>query len=1116
MSRRQLTTDFRLEDRLAPANTPPELVRDINPTAFGNPQNTILANGILYFAANDGVTGNELWRSDGTESGTFLIADLEPGNVYGTPLSSSPRQFTNVNGTIFFTANVNNQSELWKTDGTSAGTSLVRDLDPQSSAFPTSLTNVNGVLFFYASTSTQGRELWKSDGTSAGTVLVADLATGEASSVGFSPGVNVGGIFYFPANALDAGNPTDFGVELWRSDGTAKGTFMVRDINAGGASSYPNNLTEYKGQLAFFATGNPSNFFADLWISDGTEMGTEQISDINTASFGLNPDELYNAGDKLYFRAFEPNTGFELWSSDGTAKNTNLLADINPGPGNSTPGGFATVGSFVYFHADDGVVGDELWLTNGAASGTKLVADIHPSTGFGADIQFITNVGGVAYFSAKSINIFADLWRSDGTAAGTTKILMTDGSQADPRNLVARGNDLFFTGFRNDVGLELFKLNEDNLAPTILNIDSPDPDASYYTGQSLTITVTFSERVTLRGGRLLLQLDSGATVAIDPFDGVAGSVIYTVGPNDLSNDLNVVGISLEPGATLRDLVGNDANLALPTQNLAVTSDLQINLPQTPPTISDIPDQEVIAGQTIGPLTFIVGDLQTPAVSLIVTVASSNPALIPASAILIGGVGADRTIELPTLPGIPGLTTITVTVTDSTGLTASDSFIVAQNTAPTISDIPDLGPVVAGTVVGPIAFTINGGLTPPDQLVLSVASDNPLLPASLVTIDGAGANRTLTITPPPGVVGVANFRVTVLNPALDLTANDTFSLTLTAPIQPTILGDFTVGRGPLLETSVLQFRNPDGSLRATLAPFGPNYTCGVQAVTADFNGDGVPDILVGTNKNPTLPAQISIFDGASQKLLFNTIVFGTDNRGGVLVSAGDITGDGRAEAIVTSERGGGARVRIFSLTSTGFVQIADFFGLIGSDGVPDTTFRGGARTSVGDFNGDGFGDLVFAAGTGGGPRVAIFDGRQLGMNGGPKLVGDFFALEPNLRNGVYVAAGDIDGDGKADLAVAPSVGGAPRVRIFSGAGLLNDQRITVADFFAGSVTARGGLRIAIKDLNGDRLGDLVIGDGPGDGNRVAAFSNADLRQNKTSSPLFDFIAYEGWLSGIFVG
>ncbi|MFO0938743.1 MAG: hypothetical protein U0798_19750 [Gemmataceae bacterium] len=317
-------------------------------------------------------------------------------------------------------------------------------------------------------------------------------------------------------------------------------------------------------------------------------------------------------------------------------------------------------------------------------------------------------------------------------------------------------------------------------------------------------------------------------------------------------------------------------------------------------------------------------------------------------------------------------------------------------------------------------------------------------------------------------------------------------------------EFAVG-GP----GTVTVYNSDGSESFNFEPFS-GFTGDVRTAVADFNGDGVGDIVVGTG--PGAVTQVRVIDGVTKAELHFFSPFETTFTGGVFVAAGDINGDGKAELAITPDEGGGPRVRVFN--GDGFTQIADFFG------IEDTNFRGGARASIGDMNGDGKGDLTVAAGFGGGPRIATFDGSQLTSNGGPKLYSDFFAFEATLRNGAFVATGDVNGDGYADLVAGGGPGGGPRVYILDGKSLTqtgSDTLVPLGNFFAGNVDNRGGIRVAVKDLDGDFKADVTTGAGTNAGSRVTAYLGLNISPSGgTPATVLDFDAIDGHTGGVFVG
>ncbi len=284
----------------------------------------------------------------------------------------APRGLATVDGTLFFAADDGTRGmELWKADATGAGAVLVKDIRAGGSSDPDWLTGVNGTLFFRASDGATGVELWKSDGTPAGTVLVRDINPGPADS---NPAhlLAVGGRLFFTATDGTTG------VELWTSDGTAAGTARVADIAPGLAGSVPSGLTSVDGRLYFRACGGPEPTSCRLWTSDGTAAGTMPVAPAVLPPAVSGPSALTRVGDRLFLAACDATRGCELWATDGTEAGTALVKDINPGPADANPANLVAVGGRLFFTATDGTTGVELWTSDGTESGTVMVKDIHP------------------------------------------------------------------------------------------------------------------------------------------------------------------------------------------------------------------------------------------------------------------------------------------------------------------------------------------------------------------------------------------------------------------------------------------------------------------------------------------------------------------------------------------------------------------------------------------------------------------------------------------------------------------------------------------------------------------------------------------------------------------
>jgi hypothetical protein len=296
--------------------------------------------------------------------------------------------------------------------------------------------------------------------------------------------------------------------------------------------------------------------------------------------------------------------------------------------------------------------------------------------------------------------------------------------------------------------------------------------------------------------------------------------------------------------------------------------------------------------------------------------------------------------------------------------------------------------------------------------------------------------------------------------------------------------------------------------------------------ADVNGDGVPDLIaaVGPGGGPA----VAVFDGKTGAEIARFFAFEPTFTGGLYVAAADLNGDGKAEIVVTPDQGGGPVVVVYdgaklAAGQGAAAEIDRFYG------IADPNFRGGARAALGDINGDGIPDLIVSAGYLGGPRIAIFNGKDVAAgNPNPRrLVPDFYAFENTLRNGAFVAAGDVNGDGKADLIFGGGPGGGPRVRVISGPALLaagafaNLDDIAgsaqLANFFAGDPTSRGGVHVAARDVNGDGKADVITGSGDGEPSRVQVFLSANVLGNAAPSADQQLDPFGTTLAnGVFVG
>ena len=417
----------------------PTLVKDINPgTKSSNPEQITDLFGLVIFAAVHETYGWEMWRSDGTAAGTTLLRDIS------SSATTRPGVLGVAGRYLYFAHERTNFGvELWRTDGTTAGTVLVKDIRRGTeSSYPFGYAVMGGNLYFTAFELTNGRELWRTDGTTSGTVLVADILEGDGGS---NPGdmTALQGQVYFRAN------DGKLGYELWRTDGTRKGTQLVKDIDpVVNASSSPTEIFVFEGNLYFRATDGKSGL--ELWRSDGTETGTWRVRDIRSGSGSSYPMNFTVLGDQILFAA-----NGELWITDGTNVGTKLLRDIRS-RNSSSPSSFVRVGERIFFYAYHDTFGRELWRTDGTYNGTVMVKDLAVG---GSSSSFTMNLIAAGsrhlWFFRAQQNVPFKLWRSDGSSAGTTALGGPE-PLSSVGNLTLSSGKIFFAAGNPTVGAELW------------------------------------------------------------------------------------------------------------------------------------------------------------------------------------------------------------------------------------------------------------------------------------------------------------------------------------------------------------------------------------------------------------------------------------------------------------------------------------------------------------------------------------------------------------------------------------------------------------------------------------------------------------------------------------
>ncbi len=390
--------------------TPPTMQQiDLRPGAdSSSPGELVSFAGKIFFSADDGTHGQELWRTDGapdaTHTGTELVCDLRSGDGLG----SNPSNLTVLGNWLYFTADAGiARYRLYRTNGAVNSCELVTDVGDYGW---THLKAVGDQLWFGVYGATGGFEPTMT--TAAGTpAMVHDInPSGNSEPSGFT---KLGSYVYFAAN-----NGTD-GEELWKSNGT--GATMVADINeTTGEGSGPGGLIAV-GNTLYFHAYTPSTGRELMHVS---ASGYDGYFDINDGVNNSGPEYLTNFNGRLYFTAVTEENGDELWRVTSNGTSVERVTDINPGTNTSFLQSLTPIGDWLYFSADDGTHGQELWRTNGTT--TELVKDISLGAGASYPIGF-TEQDGMIFFQAYT-GVTWTIFQTTGTAATTVEAVTGTGT----------------------------------------------------------------------------------------------------------------------------------------------------------------------------------------------------------------------------------------------------------------------------------------------------------------------------------------------------------------------------------------------------------------------------------------------------------------------------------------------------------------------------------------------------------------------------------------------------------------------------------------------------------------------------------------------------------------
>lgn len=423
----------------------PDLLFDVNPGIGNGTEDdyTTTVGSQYFFYGFTTTNGRELWVTDGTPAGTHIVKDLYPGIANG--VTNLP--ITIFKNKVWFSARNSTEGyELWSSDGTSSGTVSINVNGNSNDSHPELMAAGTEHLYFAAYDENNVRALWRTDGTAMGTVKIV-TEVGGAPLTQIRQVVTIANTAYFSLFG-------ETGSQLWKTDGTVASTVLVKDIANGGFGGI-DQLTVIDNKL-YFAGDNSFSSNFEPWVSDGTTAGTILLQDINP--FGnSDPQWFYGFKGKVYFITSDGS----LRRTDGTSAGTEQFGNFFIPALPTDPINFLADANYLYFGGKQSGtgLGIELWRTDGTLSSTGLVKDLNPGSADSNPREF-TFANEKLYFQANLDGNGSELVVSNGTAAGTQQLsdLVPGTNGSSPRHIAQISSHLVFIADHPNNGTELFTL----------------------------------------------------------------------------------------------------------------------------------------------------------------------------------------------------------------------------------------------------------------------------------------------------------------------------------------------------------------------------------------------------------------------------------------------------------------------------------------------------------------------------------------------------------------------------------------------------------------------------------------------------------------------------------